>query len=89
MKKPGVGLALGDQMTGSVLHFWSSGVLTGMQKLSKFQCADVLLWAGVAPSGAQRIMSTIDRLFEFPGSPLVKTLRVHCQGTRFNPWWGN
>ena len=23
---------------------------------------------------------------EFPGRPVVRTLRFHCQGPRFNPW---
>ena len=25
---------------------------------------------------------------EFLGSPLVRTLCFHCQGPRFDPWWG-
>ena len=28
-------------------------------------------------------------LRELPGSPVVKTLRFHCQGHGFNPWSGN
>ena len=26
---------------------------------------------------------------EFPGSPVVRALHSHCQGSRFNPWLGN
>ena len=26
---------------------------------------------------------------EFPGGLVVRTLRLHCWGPRFNPWWGN
>ena len=26
---------------------------------------------------------------EFPGSPVVKTLRFHCRAHGFNPWLGN
>ena len=25
----------------------------------------------------------------FPGGPVVKTLRFHCRGCGFDPWWGN
>ena len=28
-------------------------------------------------------------LLEYPGGPVVGTLWVHCQGSRFSPWWGN
>ena len=27
--------------------------------------------------------------WEFPGSPVVKTLLSHCQAPRFHPWSGN
>ena len=26
---------------------------------------------------------------EFPGGPVVRILRFHCRGPRFNPWMGN
>ena len=26
---------------------------------------------------------------DFPGGPVVKTLRFHCRGHRFDPWLGN
>ena len=26
---------------------------------------------------------------EFPGGPVVKTLRFHCRGPGFGPWSGN
>ena len=26
---------------------------------------------------------------EFPGSPVVRTLRFHCKGHGFDPWSGN
>ena len=26
---------------------------------------------------------------DFPGSPVVKTLRFHCRVHGFDPWWGN
>ena len=29
------------------------------------------------------------RFWEFPGGPVVKTLRFHCRGRGFNPWSGN
>ena len=28
-------------------------------------------------------------LGEFPGSPVVRTPRFHCQGPGFSPWSGN
>ena len=27
--------------------------------------------------------------WDFPGGPVVKTLRFHCGGHGFNPWSGN
>ena len=27
--------------------------------------------------------------WEFPGGPVVRTLRFHCGGPGFNPWSGN
>ena len=29
------------------------------------------------------------RMWDFSGSPVVKTLRFHCRGHRFNPWLVN
>ena len=29
------------------------------------------------------------RNWDFPGSPMVKTLHFHCRGQRFSPWLGN
>ena len=26
---------------------------------------------------------------DFPGSPVVRTQCIHCQGPRFDPWLGN
>ena len=26
---------------------------------------------------------------ESPGGSVVRTLRFHCNGRRFHPWWGN
>ena len=38
-------------------------------------------------------MSQCDALYihsqEFFGGPVVRTLRFHCRGPRFNPWSGN
>ena len=28
-------------------------------------------------------------MWEFSGGPVVKTLRFHCRGHRFNPWLEN
>ena len=28
-------------------------------------------------------------IWEFPGSPVVRTLRFHCWGSGFDPWLGN
>ena len=33
--------------------------------------------------------SKIQKKRDFPGGPVVKTLRPHCRGHRFNPWLGN
>ena len=30
-----------------------------------------------------------EKMKEFPGSPVVKTLHSHCLGPGFNPWSGN
>ena len=29
------------------------------------------------------------KYLEFPGDPVVRILRLHCRGPRFNPWSGN
>ena len=30
-----------------------------------------------------------DENWDFPGSPVAKTLSLHCQEQRFDPWMGN
>ena len=43
--------------------------------------------------GEKEIMQNFQQLkknfWDFPGGPVVKTLRFHCQGREFDPWSGS
>ena len=49
-----------------------------------FYTKPALMAAGRAHMPDEKLL-----LLEFPGGPVVWTLWVHCQGSRFSPWWGN
>ena len=39
--------------------------------------------------GSHKTRTTVKKTYrDFPGSPVVKTLRFHCRGRRFKPGWG-
>ena len=55
--------------------------------LDSFQvtcCSDIA--KGLSPLGGTPLKGCHG---EFPGGPVVKTLRFHCRGHGFNPWSGN
>ena len=47
---------------------------------------------GEIGEGSQKVQtsrSKIDKSWDFPGDPVVKTPRFHCRGHGFDPWSGN
>ena len=39
--------------------------------------------------GDSEVQTTMYKIRDFPGGPLVRTPRSHCRGHRFDPWSGN
>ena len=57
------------------------------------RCLGRGMWEGTqnshALSPSPSTCSPAKNLLHFLGGPMVKTLRFHCRGHRFNTWLGN
>ena len=53
-------------------------------------CQMLLFSASSSSSGKPSLkLKSLCHLWDFPGSPVVKTLCFQCKGLRFDPWLGN
>ena len=74
----GAGLSFPASATGGCLGFligWPRCGAKGKGRVLGLECCQ---WSNIK-----------NRLWEFPGGPVVRTRHSHCQGPGFDPWSGN